>query len=410
MHLRGWGVPAPDATAAASHFSAAARAGHLLAGYNLAALHLRGAAGERSAAARCEAAARELKRVAERGWPALEEADEDLAAGAPAAALVGYLRAAEAGLELGQSNAAWLLGAGLGGDPGARAGAVAAALLARAAAQGNAAALVKLGDAWWAGTAGGPPDWARAAAAYAEAGRQRVAQALFNLGWMHAHGAGAARDAALAKRYYDRAAEASPDARLAARLALAALRVQVAWGRLLAALPPRAAALASTAAAPVARLAGPPASPAAASAAAAAARRARSRGRARGLELPSLARLLDALDAATEGPDAPVALGLAVLLALVLRRRGARRRERAGGAAAGAAGAAAGGAAAAEPPPPRPATPAAEEPQLHAPAAAPAAAAEPAAVEPAAEPAAAPAAAAAPASDDEEPRPPTPER
>jgi TPR repeat protein len=406
MHLRGWGVPAPDAAAAASHFTAAARAGHLLAGYNLAALHLRGAAGERSAAARCAAAARELKRVAERGWPALEEADEDLAAGAPAAALVGYLRAAEAGLELGQSNAAWLLGAGLGGDPGARTGAVAAALLARAAAQGNAAALVKLGDAWWAGTAGGPPDWARAAAAYAEAGRQRVAQALFNLGWMHAHGAGAARDAALAKRYYDRAAETSPDARLAARLALAALRVQVAWGRLLAALPPRAAALASAAAAPVARLAGPPASPAAA-AAAAAARRARSRGRARGLELPSLARLLDALDAATEGPDAPVALGLAVLLALVLRRRGARRRERAGGAAAAAAGAPA---AAAADPPPRPATPAAEEPQLHAPAAAAATAAEPAAVEPAAEPAAELAAATAAPSADEEPRPPTPER
>ncbi|CAH2216167.1 jg18041, partial [Pararge aegeria aegeria] len=49
------------------------------------------------------------------------------------------------------------------------------------------------------------------------------AQATFNLGYMHERGLGLTRDLHLAKRCYDLAADASPDARLPAALALARL-------------------------------------------------------------------------------------------------------------------------------------------------------------------------------------------
>ena len=46
LHLRGWGTPASP-TSALNYFNLAAKMGHLLAQYNLAMMHLSGAAAEK---------------------------------------------------------------------------------------------------------------------------------------------------------------------------------------------------------------------------------------------------------------------------------------------------------------------------------------------------------------------------
>ena len=50
--------------------------------------------------------------------------------------------------------------------------------------------------------------------------QDKNAQAMFNLGYMHEQGLGMKRDIHLAKRHYDMAAEASPDAVAPVSLAL----------------------------------------------------------------------------------------------------------------------------------------------------------------------------------------------
>lgn len=232
--MKGFGTP-QDLTQAAAMYSASAVAGNLLAAYNLAVLHLRGLAGEAKGPAACRAAVTQLKRVAERAWPSLSEANDDFAAGDYDWALLNYLKAAEWGSELGQSNAAWMLVEGYGYD-GPHAGEAAVTLFRRAAEQGNSAALVRLGDSYWYGK-GVPRDWVRAGRAYAQAARHRIPQALFNLGFMHQHGAGVAQDYHLAKRYYDRAAAGAEDAWLPAALGLMGLRVQMWWEKVEPVLP-----------------------------------------------------------------------------------------------------------------------------------------------------------------------------
>ena len=263
MHWHGWGLPSASPTKARHYFGLAARVGHVLAQYNLAMLHLSGAGGggeggvAATAAASstvspadCERALALLQRVAERG-PALtaelKAGAIALAAGDTGTAAAAYLRAAEAGSELGAANAAWLLARAAAAPPGAAAVAAvppaagpapAAAALAsrmwqRAAAAGNTDALLRLGDAAFdkaaaaatvagggaggAGTPTSPPSsppttttsttTSKAAQLYASAAKARSPQALFNLGWMHAVGAGGLpADAHLAKRYFDKAA------------------------------------------------------------------------------------------------------------------------------------------------------------------------------------------------------------
>jgi TPR repeat protein len=234
MHMKGLGTPI-DMAQAAAMYNAASASGNLLASYNLAVLHLRGLAGEAKGPASCRSAVMQLKRVSERAWPALPEAHEDFAAGDYEWALLNYLKAAEWGSELGQSNAAWMLSEGYGYE-GPRSGTVAVGLFRRAAEQGNAAALVRLGDSYWYGK-GVPRDWTRAGRAYSAAAKHRLPQALFNLGFMHQHGAGVAKDFHLAKRYYDRAAVSADDAWLAATLALMGLKVQTWWEKVEPMLP-----------------------------------------------------------------------------------------------------------------------------------------------------------------------------
>lgn len=84
---------------------------------------------------------------------------------------------------------------------------------------------VKLGDYYYYGL-GTNIDYETAAIHYRLASdQQHNAQATFNLGYMHEQGLGMARDMHLAKRYYDRAAELSPDAKVPVALALLKLNV-----------------------------------------------------------------------------------------------------------------------------------------------------------------------------------------
>lgn len=82
---------------------------------------------------------------------------------------------------------------------------------------------MKLGDAHYYGR-GTKVDYEAAASHYRSASdQQHNAQAMFNLGYMHERGLGLTKDRHLAKRCYDQAAEASPDARIPVALALVKL-------------------------------------------------------------------------------------------------------------------------------------------------------------------------------------------
>ena len=225
MHANGWGVPA-SSPLAAHHFGLAARVGHVLAAHNLAMMHLAS-----PAAPDCDKGLELLKKVAERApevADALNRGAAAAAAGDPGGALLAYLPAAEAGVEVAQSNAAWLLQRGAA-SPRDAAASLAGRLYARAARSGSVDALLRLGDAAWTGR-GAPRNWARAVALYTAAAAHRSPQALFNLGYAHAHGAGAPRDAHLAKRYFDDAGAASSDGgAAAAALARWWLAAHAAW-------------------------------------------------------------------------------------------------------------------------------------------------------------------------------------
>lgn len=84
---------------------------------------------------------------------------------------------------------------------------------------------MKLGDYYYYGL-GTESDHSLAFSNYKTAvDRHGVAQAMFNLGYMHEVGEGITRDLYLAKRFYDQAIEHSQDAYMPAKLALAKLAV-----------------------------------------------------------------------------------------------------------------------------------------------------------------------------------------
>lgn len=218
MYFSGTGVK-PDYKLATMYFSLASRSGHVLALYNLAQMHATGTGMARN----CPAAVELLKKVAERGkWSdQLMVAHTDYREGRINEAFFSYALLAEMGYEVAQSNAAFILDKGettiLSEDEGL---VRALSLWARAAAQGYSAAQVKLGDAYYYGR-GTKVDYEAAASHYRLASEPDPnAQAMFNLGYMHERGLGLARDRHLAKRCYDLAAEASPDAKIPVALAL----------------------------------------------------------------------------------------------------------------------------------------------------------------------------------------------
>ncbi|CAH0400630.1 unnamed protein product [Chilo suppressalis] len=221
MYFGGIGVRR-DFKQANKYFSLASQSGHVLALYHLAHMHAQGLGVLRS----CTTATELFKNVCERGWwsfrlmlahAAWRARDSD-------SAILQYLALAERGLELAQTNAAYILDNGEGSIFGEKwRHARALQLWSRAAAQGCASARVKLGDYHYYGL-GTKRDLEAAAHHYRIASEQlHNAQATFNLGYMHARGLGLAQDLHLAKRCYDLAADTSPDARLPAALALAAL-------------------------------------------------------------------------------------------------------------------------------------------------------------------------------------------
>jgi hypothetical protein len=72
-------------------------------------------------------------------------------------------------------------------------------------------------------------DWVRASAIYYEAYKERSAEAMFNLGYMHEYSAGVPKDLDLARRFYSMAKHANADAALPVYLANAWLRLHEGW-------------------------------------------------------------------------------------------------------------------------------------------------------------------------------------
>ncbi|XP_037293974.1 protein sel-1 homolog 1 isoform X2 [Manduca sexta] len=230
MYFGGIGV-ARDFKQANKYFSLASQSGHVLALYHLGQMHAQGLGVMMS----CTTAVELFKNVCERGsWGArLMLAHAAQRARDSDSSFLQYLALAERGYEVAQSNAAFLLDNGEARLFGERERwARALQLWARAAAQGSGGARVKLGDYHYYGL-GTPVDLEAAAHHYRIASEQlHNPQAMFNLGYMHERGLGLARDVHLAKRCYDLAAEAAPDARLPAALALARLNAEAALHQL----------------------------------------------------------------------------------------------------------------------------------------------------------------------------------
>uniref|UniRef100_A0A8K9UNQ9 SEL1L adaptor subunit of SYVN1 ubiquitin ligase n=1 Tax=Oncorhynchus mykiss TaxID=8022 RepID=A0A8K9UNQ9_ONCMY len=221
MYYNGIGVKR-DYKQAFKFFNLASQAGHILAFYNLAQMHATGTGVLRS----CHTAVELFKNVCERGrWSdRLMAAYGNFKDGDMDGALVQYLLLAEQGYEVAQSNVAFILDqkeAQIFNENET----YPRALLhwTRAAAQGYTVARIKLGDYHFYGY-GTDVDYETAVIHYRLASEQQhSAQAMFNLGYMHEKGLGIKQDIHLAKRFYDMAAEASPEAQVPVFLALCKL-------------------------------------------------------------------------------------------------------------------------------------------------------------------------------------------
>ncbi|XP_062492196.1 protein sel-1 homolog 1 isoform X1 [Pezoporus occidentalis] len=223
MYYNGIGVKR-DYKQALKYFNLASQGGHILAFYNLAQMHATGTGVMRS----CHTAVELFKNVCERGrWSErLMTAYNSYKDGDSNSAVVQYLLLAEQGYEVAQSNAAFIFDqkeASIVEENET----YPRALLHwnRAASQGYTVARIKLGDYHFYGF-GTDVDYETAFIHYRLASEQQhSAQAMFNLGYMHEKGLGIKQDLHLAKRFYDMAAEASPDAQVPVFLALCKLRV-----------------------------------------------------------------------------------------------------------------------------------------------------------------------------------------
>ncbi|XP_036397986.1 protein sel-1 homolog 1-like [Megalops cyprinoides] len=223
MYYSGIGVKR-DYKQALKYFNLASQAGHILAFYNLAQMHATGTGVMRS----CHTAVELFKNVCERGrWSErLMTAYTSFKEGESDSAVVQYLMLAEQGYEVAQSNVAFILDQ-KDAKLFSKNETYPRALLHwnRAAAQGYTVARIKLGDYHFYGH-GTDVDYETAVIHYRLASEQQhSAQAMFNLGYMHEKGLGIKQDIHLAKRFYDMAAEASPDAQVPVFLALCKLGI-----------------------------------------------------------------------------------------------------------------------------------------------------------------------------------------
>jgi len=220
-YFYGEGVP-KDHAKALQHYIAATEGGNILAFFNLAQMNRFGIGVARN----CHVAVNLYKRLVERG-PSndlLAQAYSFYEEGDMEGALYVYELAAEMGMELAQSNAAWLYDHGFGQGNETAQREKAFKYYSMAAEQKNPLAHLKMGDFYYYGF-GTEADQNKAALYYQSASDLYDAQATFNLGYMHQHGIGLPQDFHLAKRFYDLAVEIDPDAYLAWMLALSSLGV-----------------------------------------------------------------------------------------------------------------------------------------------------------------------------------------
>ncbi|XP_046849524.1 protein sel-1 homolog 1-like isoform X2 [Xenia sp. Carnegie-2017] len=223
IYYHGLGVKR-DYKQAFKFFNLASQSGNIQALYFLGMMYSSGTGTIRS----CRTATELFKNVAERGkWSVmLMDAYKAYKSGQINKALVKYAYLAELGYETAQSNVAYILDQELDTVMSDDFTYPRALLYwTRAAQQGNVGARVKVGDYYYYGQ-GTKVNYETAAFHYTVAQEQfRSAQAMFNLGYMHERGLGMKKDIHLAKRFYDMAAEASPDAQAPVTLALAKLGV-----------------------------------------------------------------------------------------------------------------------------------------------------------------------------------------
>lgn len=245
MYSKGIGVPY-SLENSYLHMQAAAHFGHMQSSYNVGVMMLKGIAPARRD---CSKATHFLKKVSEGGvWnERISKAFRAYEKSEFADALYHYLQAAHGGIEVAQFNAAFMFehnsltnrrenvllsGIRSGGKSQEEAKAERAATVEEAldlyqmsSSQGWADAMVRMGDLAF----GEARDYARAASAYERAGKLGNAEAMFNLGWMHARGFGMKADKHMAKRYFDMAKSSNADAILPATIAVFSLDCSDWW-------------------------------------------------------------------------------------------------------------------------------------------------------------------------------------
>eukprot|EP01026_Neomeris_dumetosa_P045979 TRINITY_DN3907_c0_g1_i7.p1 TRINITY_DN3907_c0_g1~~TRINITY_DN3907_c0_g1_i7.p1 ORF type:complete len:799 (-),score=142.80 TRINITY_DN3907_c0_g1_i7:272-2668(-) len=225
MFSKGWGLKSPSDAQALRYFGLAAQHGHTTAAYNAALMQVAG----RGTTPNCDTALQSFRKIIQKGpWMGMfEQGYDKFMKRDYDAALLEYLRGSEMGIELANSNAAWMLERGLGVE-GSLATQLMIKLNRRAVELGNQQGLLAMGDTFFYGN-GVDQDMKQAANLYRQAAEQKSVMALFNLGFMHHFGAGLPMDTHLAKRYYDEAIREDNKARMPVVPFLVMIYVQNWW-------------------------------------------------------------------------------------------------------------------------------------------------------------------------------------
>jgi TPR repeat protein len=180
----------------------------------------------------CTAAVMALKKMVEtHGGVAneLRAAVEAYQQGNTAEALSIFCELAEQGVEVAQSNCAWLYlkGVGLAKPVNATLRLLAVRrMFERAGQQGGGDAHLRLGDLEWSGL-GKEANMTAAAEHYLIAAARRSQQASFALGYMHQFGKGVARNLTLARRFYKKSGNRDHFTRYPSNIALLLLAAQI---------------------------------------------------------------------------------------------------------------------------------------------------------------------------------------
>ncbi|KAF4563274.1 ERAD-associated protein [Pleurotus pulmonarius] len=178
-------------------------------------------------------------REAEISWLAGTEKDKEIA-------ILKWWIAAERGSEVAQNNLAYVLDQDRSllrltrfspFTPSNETAKLALTQWIRSAGQRNIDALVKVGDYYYhgLGVSEDEPSRLKKAAEYYQsaADTQLSALAMWNLGWMYENGVGVVQDFHLAKRHYDLALDANPEAYLPVFLSLGKLYMKSIWHTLM---------------------------------------------------------------------------------------------------------------------------------------------------------------------------------